>query len=56
MMHIFESKCWDDDAPHMWKRKIGIPLKKTTVEIPRWVKMEYGNYFPHKIPYKIKFI
>jgi hypothetical protein len=54
--HVFENKCWDDNASHMWKRKVGMPLRKTVVELPRWVKSEFNEFLPARLPYKIKII
>jgi hypothetical protein len=54
--HVFENKCWDDSASNMWKRNVCMPLRKTVVEIPQWVKSEFNEYLPAKLPYKIKII
>ena len=54
--HVFENKCWDDDASLMWKRKVDLPLNKTVVEIPKWVKSEYSEFLPARLPYKVRYI
>ena len=52
--HEFEDIDWDFDAAKMYKRITKKSLRRATIKIPLWLKVDYSEFIPGKTIYKIQ--